>query len=82
MNQLSKFGGENMFKRAFNSRFVGLAVSLAIMFIFILTMATMSVLAGNASTTLQAVITSVYNFRELIGLGIAAGIVSSLMGGK
>jgi len=66
-------------KGAFNSRFVRLGVGLAVMFIFILTMAGMSILAGNASTTLDAIVTSVYNFRELIGLGIAAGIVVSVM---
>ena len=65
-------------KSAFNSRFVRLGVGIAIMFIFIITMAGMTVLAGNASTTLDAIIGSVYNFRELIGLGLAVAIVASV----
>ena len=66
-------------KGAFNSKFVRLGVGIAVMFIFILTMSAMTILAGNASTTLDAIITSIYNFRELIGLGIAAGIVTTVM---
>ena len=65
-------------KGAFNSRFVRLATGIAIMFIFIITMAGMSVLSGNASTTLDAIVTSIYDFRELIGLGIAVSIVASV----
>ena len=71
----------NVFQDAMSSRFVGMGISLAILFIFILTMSAMTILAGNASTTLDAIIDSVYNFRELIGLGIAAGIVTYAMGG-
>lgn len=72
----------NIFERAMSSRFVGMGVAIAVMFIFILTMAGMGVLAGNASTTLDAIISSVYDFRELIGLGIAAGVVTYAMGSK
>lgn len=66
----------NAFQGAFNSRIVRMGVSLAVMFIFILTMGGMSVLSGNASTTLDAIIASIYDFREIIGLGFAVAIIS------
>jgi len=58
------------------------ALSLGIMFIFLLTLAGLTVLGGAGSETLFAIVSSVGDFKELIGLGAAIGIAISFMGSR
>jgi hypothetical protein len=63
-----KYLGKGL-RGAFDSPMTKKALSLGIMFIFLLTLAGLTVLGGAGSQTLFAIVSSVGDFKELIGLG-------------
>lgn len=70
------------FKGAFNNKYVKMGLGLGIFFVFLNTLAGMSIMAGSASITLFAIVSGVSDWAGIIALGIAIGIASSAGGGK
>ena len=67
---------------AFETPMTKRALSLGIMFIFLLTLSALTTLAGAGSETLYAIVSGIGDFKEIIALGAAIGVAGAFMGGR